>query len=74
MNSSFFINLNRCVNLTYDSYNSKDFLAKNYYSENHIISFNNIQETIENSILNIAGKLPLNKVPGPIYVLVARKL
>jgi len=74
MNSSFFINLNRCINLTYDDYNAKNFLAKNYYNETYIIDFSNIQSSIEKSINNLASKLPLKKVPGPIYILMSRKL
>lgn len=67
-------NLNRCINMTFTKYSAKDFLSKNYYYETSNIPINDLETTVINSIINLSANMPLKKVPGPVYVMYARKL
>jgi len=68
------IDLKRSVNMTFNKYKSKEFLSNNYYHESSNVNVNDIDNTIINSIKNLSKTMPFEKVPGPIFVISARKL
>lgn len=74
INNSLYIDLKRSINMTFNKYKSKEFLSNNYYHETSNVNVNDIDITIINSIKNLAKIMPFEKVPGPIFVMSARKL
>lgn len=60
--------------MTFDKYSAKDFLSNNYYNETSNIRVTDLEKTVTNSIINLSKKMPLGKVPGPVYVMFAKKL
>ena len=77
-NGTPFLQKQRCVNLTFDEYNDKDYLNDNIFCEEFDVKLTNIKSEIKRRLKLLRDTKMIDgyqsRIPLPIYIMIAKKI
>ena len=76
-NGASFLKKERCVNLTFEEYNEKDYLNDNIFCEEFDVKLTNIKSEIKRRLKLLRDTKMIDgyqsRIPLPIYIMIAKK-
>ena len=77
-NNGSFLKKERCVNLTFEEYNEKDYLNDNIFCEEFDVKLTNIKSEIKRRLKLLRDTKMIDayqsRLPLPIYIMIAKKI
>ena len=77
-NGTPFLQKQRCVNLTFEEYNDKDYLNDNIFCEEFDVQLTNIKSEIKRRLKLLRDTKMIDgyqsRIPLPIYIMIAKKI